>query len=136
MTRTEAREQAFLLVFEQSMNREPISSLIAGAKEARDLEEDPYSAAVADGVEGHQEELDGYISQYSSGWKIGRISKVALAALRVALFEMHYLEDIPPSVSINEAVELCKKFATQEDASFVNGILGTAAKALQNEEPV
>ncbi len=136
MTRSEAREQAFLLVFEQSMNRSDMSELISSAKETRDFHEDPYTINVASGVMDHLDELDRCISQCSSGWKISRISKVALAALRVALFEMHYLEEIPVSVSINEAVELCKKYATQEDASFVNGILGSVAKSLPEKEPV
>ena len=59
---------------------------------------------------------------------MGRISKTSLAILRLAVFEIKFMEDIPQSVSINEAVELCKKYATKEDASFVNGILASVVK--------
>ena len=61
---------------------------------------------------------------------IKRISKTALCILRLAIYEMKYFDEIPVSVSINEAVELCKKYATNDDASFVNGILATVSKSL------
>ena len=76
------------------------------------------------------EEIDGLISENTVGWKIERISKTALAVLRLSIFEIKYMDDIPLSVSINEAVEICKKYATGEDASFVNGILSSIAKKL------
>ena len=62
------------------------------------------------------------------GWSIKRISKSALAILRLAIYEMKYVDSIPVSVSINEAVEIAKKYATKEDAAFINGILSTVAK--------
>lgn len=74
------------------------------------------------------EEIDGNIEKFSVGWKINRISKVALAVLRLAVCEILYFDDIPVGVSINEAVELCKKYAAKEDSSFVNGILGSLSK--------
>ena len=74
------------------------------------------------------ESIDAVIEKYAKGWKLSRISKVALAVLRMAICEMLYFEDIPVGVSINEAVELCKKYAAKEDASFVNGLLGSVSK--------
>ena len=74
------------------------------------------------------ESIDTVIEKYSHGWKISRISKVALAVLRLAICEMKYFDDIPVGVSINEAVELCKKYAAKDDSVFVNGILGSASK--------
>ena len=71
------------------------------------------------------------IEKYSTKWKLDRIVKVSLAILRMSISEMLYLEDIPVSVSINEAVELAKKYATEDDASFVNGVLGAVAKDLE-----
>ena len=62
------------------------------------------------------------------GWSIKRITKTALAILRLAIYEIKYYDEIPVSVSINEAVELAKKYATKEDASFINGILSTVCK--------
>lgn len=128
MTRKQAREEAFILVFEKEFNDNTVEEILETAKEVRDLTPDEYISTVFSGVFEHLEELDGIISDKSVGWKIGRISKTALSILRLAIFEMKYLDDIPVSVSINEAVELCKKYATGDDASFVNGILSSVAK--------
>ena len=128
MTRKQAREEAFILVFEKEFNDNTVEEILETAKEVRDLIPDEYVNTVFSGVFEHLEELDGIISDKSVGWKIGRISKTALGILRLAIFEMKYLDDIPVSVSINEAVELCKKYATSDDASFVNGILSSVAK--------
>lgn len=130
MTRKQAREEAFILIFEKELGGNEIEEIFETAAEVRDLEPDDYIRTVFPGVYAHIEELDGIIAENAIGWKIGRISKTALCILRLALFEMRYCGDIPVSVSINEAVELCKKYATTEDASFVNGILSTVAKAL------
>ena len=130
MTRKQAREEAFILVFEKEFNDNGIKDILQAAAEARDLVPDDYIITVFKGVYEHLEELDTLISESSVGWSIKRISKTALCIMRLAIFEMKYLEDIPVSVSINEAVELCKKYATENDASFVNGILSTVAKSL------
>lgn len=130
MTRKQAREEAFILVFEKEFNNNTVEEILETAKEVRDLTPDEYINTVFSGVFKHLEELDGIIADKSVGWKIGRISKTALGILRLAIFEMKYLDDIPVSVSINEAVELCKKYATSVDASFVNGILSSVAKEL------
>ena len=79
----------------------------------------------------HEEEIDAKISEnLKKGWKISRISKVSLALLRLAVYEILYRDDVPTSVSINEAVELSKKYTVKEDTSFINGVLGSVAKAL------
>ena len=130
MTRKQAREEAFILVFEKEFNDNGIEDILEAAAEVRDLIPDDYINTVFKGVYEHLEELDSLISESSVGWNIIRISKTALCIMRLAIFEMKYLDDIPVSVSINEAVELCKKYATENDASFVNGILSTVAKAL------
>ncbi len=130
MTRKQAREEAFILIFEKVFNDCSIEEILEVATEVRDLEPDDYIDRVFNGVYDNLEDIDGVISENAVGWKIGRISKTALAILRLAIFEIKFMEDIPPSVSINEAVELCKKYATTEDASFVNGILSTVVKKL------
>ena len=130
MTRKQAREEAFILIFEKEFNDNSIEDILETAAEARDLVPDDYINRVFKGVYDSLGELDSLISEGSVGWSIGRISKTALCIMRLAIFEMKSLDDIPVSVSINEAVELCKKYATENDASFVNGILSTVAKAL------
>ena len=77
---------------------------------------------------GNIEKIDEVISKNAVGWTIKRITKTALAILRLAIYEMKCYDEIAVSVSINEAVELAKKSATKEDASFINGILSTVAK--------
>ncbi len=128
MTRKQAREEAFILVFEKQFNEDSLENIMELAVEVRDITPDDYINKVFFGVYEHIDELDGIISSNAIGWKIGRISKTSLAILRLAVFEIKYMEDIPQSVSINEAVELCKKYATKEDASFVNGILASVVK--------
>ena len=128
MTRKMAREEAFILIFEKVFNDCSIEEILEIANEARDLKADDYINGVFRGVYDNLTELDGIISKNAVGWKISRISKTALAILRLAIFEIRYMEDIPDSGSINEAVELAKKYATSEDASFINGILSTVVK--------
>ena len=130
MTRKQAREEAFILIFEKEFNDNSIEDILETAAEARDLVPDDYINRVFKGVYESLGELDSLISESLVGWSITRISKTALCIMRLAIFEMKYIEGIPVSVSINEAVELCKKYATENDASFVNGILSTVAKAL------
>ena len=131
MTRREAREQAFILVFEKSFNEETeIAELIDLAKEFGVIEDDEFLEKLVTTACDKQSEIDEHISNNAKGWKLNRISKVSLAILRLALAEILYFEDIPAGVSINEAVELAKKYATDEDASFVNGLLGTVARSV------
>lgn len=130
MTRKQAREEAFILIFEKVFNSDSVEEILELAEESRDLKPDDYIKTVFGGVYSNLSELDNIISENSIGWNIGRISKTALCVLRLAIFEMKFVEDIPVSVSINEAVELCKKYAGQEEASFVNGILASVSKKI------
>ena len=128
MTRKQARDEAFILIFEKQFNSDSLEDILECAVQVREIEPDSYIRSVFFGVYENLEELDGIISGNSVGWSIKRISKTALAVLRLAIYEIKYMEDIPVSVTINEAVELCKKYATKEDASFVNGILASVVK--------
>ena len=128
MTRKQAREEAFILIFEKQFNDSSVEELLELAAEVRELTPDDYIKDVFCGVFDNIAEIDGIISDTAVGWRIERISKTALSVLRLAIYEIKYVDSIPESVSINEAVELCKKYATKEDASFVNGILSTVVK--------
>ncbi len=125
MTRKESREQAFILVFENIFRNETITELFETAKLYGDFVEDEYCVNIVNTVENNKSSIDEIISKYAKGWKLERLSKVSLAALRIAIAEIEYLDEIPTSVSVNEAVELVKKYATVDDSSFVNGILGS-----------
>ncbi|MFU0833316.1 MAG: Transcription antitermination protein NusB [Oscillospiraceae bacterium] len=133
MKRREAREQAFSLLFAKSINHEKIKDIVTAANEANDLPIDDFAEAIAAGVETHQKSLDEVIESFTRGWKVQRISKVSLSILRLAVYEILYEKDIPTSVSINEAVELAKKYGNSEDAPFVNGVLGSFAKKQESE---
>ena len=134
-TRREAREQAFALIFEQSFHPEvSVSAIIESAKEARVSEISEFAEKLANGVENQLTDVDEKIEKYAIGWRKNRISKVALAILRLAIYEILFEQEIPVSVSINEAVELAKKFAGEEDASFINGVLGSVASE-KGEDP-
>ncbi len=128
MTRKQAREEVFILIFEKAFNDDSVSDILELAIEAREIEPDDYIKDVFFGVFDNLETIDNAISENAVGWSIKRISKTALSILRLAIYEMKFVESIPVSVSINEAVELAKKYATKEDASFINGILSTVAK--------
>ena len=128
MTRREAREEAFILIFEKQFNSAENDEILEIAAEVRDLKPNDYIKTVFNGVYDNLDEIDNLISENAIGWKIARIAKVSLCILRLAVFEIKYMDDIPVSVSINEAVELAKKYATKEDASFINGILSSVAK--------
>ncbi len=128
MTRRESREQAFALLFEKMFNDQPVEELAAAAAEARDVPVSAFAMTLATGAEAHMAELDKKIDAYSVNWSKDRISRVALSVMRLAVYEMLYEESIPVSVSINEAVELAKKYGGDEDASFINGILGSISR--------
>lgn len=128
MTRKQAREEAFILIFEKEFNDDALEDILSLAEEVRDIKADEYVKNVFFGVFGNIEKIDEVISQNAVGWSIKRITKTALAILRLAIYEIEFYDEIPVSVSINEAVELAKKYATKEDAAFINGILSTVAK--------
>ena len=128
MTRRESREQAFALLFEMMFNDQPVEELAAAASEARDTPVSAFALALAAGTQAHLAELDEKIAAYSVKWSKERISRVALSVMRLAVYEMLYEESIPVSVSINEAVELAKKYGGDEDAPFINGILGSISR--------
>ena len=132
MKRSLARENAFILIFEKSINDIDMTEIINTAIEARELEDDPFMRRVATGVFDSLDAIDKKIEQNCVGWKLNRVSKVALAAMRLCCFELMFEEDIPESVSINEAVELTKKYAGEEDSSYVNGVLGSIVR-IKNE---
>lgn len=141
MTRNTAREIAVHLAYELSftglspeeLTRERLSkerfaalseedALYAEAPGATQAE---YIRTIVAGVAEHAPELDGYIAKYARGWSFERIPLVASAIMRVAMYEVLYRADIPNGAAINEAVEIAKKYETEETVKFINGILGS-----------
>lgn len=93
-----------------------------------------YIDTVVSGVANREEQLNGIIASYSIGWDIKRISRLARAAMQLAIFEAKYMEEIPVGVAISEAVRIIKKY-DESAAPFVNGILGSFARGLEREQP-
>ncbi len=133
MTRRESRELAFILLFEKLFTQDSVEEIMLHAGEARDISTDPFAVALATGAEERLEELDEIISRHSLKWSQKQMSRVSLSVMRLATYEMMFCSDIPVSVSINEGVELAKKYGGDEDASFINGVLGGIAR---NEKTV
>ena len=141
MVRNTAREIAIHLSYELSFNDREIDALLDERLSAETFEtlstEDPiyaeapnakqadYIRRLVKGVNEHAYELDGYIEKYAKGWKFSRIPLVASATMRVAMYEILYMPDIPNGAAINEAVEIAKKYETPETVKFINGILGS-----------
>ena len=144
MTRKNARELAVRLCYALSENPVPADDFITdffesehyaslggedelftreGAEEHMD-----YLRRVVCGVAEHSAELDGYVEKYAKGWKFARISRTALAVMKVAMFEVLYMPEIPNGAAINEAVELAKKYDEPDTVRFVNGVLGSFAR--------
>ena len=131
MTRSEAREQAFIVLFEKIFdNDSTVWQIVESATEAELIKINSFAQLLLKAVDENSESIDGIIAEYSKGWSIERLPKVSLAVLRLAIGEMKFVEDVPTGVSVNEAVELTKKYGTADDAAYVNGVLGAIAKSL------
>ena len=125
MNRREARKQAFLLLFQYKFQPENMERLLGDFFDENKVGgQREYIDAVVNGTIAEIEKVDSLINEYSKGWRIDRISSVSLAALRLGVYEIKYMKDIPTAVSVNEAVALAKEFEGEEAAPFVNGILG------------
>ena len=131
-SRREERKIAFGFVFESMFRDDTPEDAFSDADSARDTVVSDYIRTVVEGVEEHIDEIDQQIEANLKGWKKNRISKISLTILRIAVFEMRYIDEIPISVSINEAVDLAKSYATDNDGAFVNGVLGSISKSMKS----
>lgn len=134
MTRHEMRKNAFLLTFEKIFRTEDINELIEDEKQNDILGINNDVAHMAAAIQQNVDSINVIISKNLEKWDISRISKVSLAILRVAIFEIIYEEAVPAPIAINEAVELAKEYSSQEDAAFINGVLGTFVRELENDD--
>ena len=147
MTRGNARELAVHLIYGRAFTGEEPEQVISTrlekeyyaelGKETDVYAERPsraqmrYIDTVVTGVANREEDLDEQIRKYSIGWDISRISKLARCILRLAIFEILYVEDVPTGVAVSEAVRIAKKYNGDDTGAFVNGILGSFARSLE-----
>ena len=141
MTRNTAREIATHLAYELSFTELPTQAFLDARltqenfsdlapecelyTELPNEKQELYIRRLVAGVAEHAAELDTYIEKYAKGWRFERISLVAAAIMRVAMYEILYMPDVPNGAAVNEAVEITKRYEDEETAKFVNGILGT-----------
>ena len=131
MNRTQARENAFVLLFEAECRKDETPlEIYEYALEFPDFELNDYVKQVFFGVFERRKEIDELIDKNIIGWSKSRISLVSKALLALSIYEMLAMEDVPVKVSINEAVELSKKYDDEKSYSFVNGVLNAVAKEL------
>jgi N utilization substance protein B len=123
MRRSDQRRDAVFANYQRDVTGRPLSELLAEAR--------PLTRELAEGVDGHREELDDTIADHAKGWTVDRIAPLDLNVMRVALYEIEFTET-PPEVAINEAVELAKEYCGAEAPKFINGILGAV---LRDREP-
>lgn len=123
--RRRSREIALQILYEMEMVQVPPEQAVSMFYEYFDAPPSsrPFTETLVFGVVLHRSEIDQLIAAASEHWRIDRMSIVDRNILRIALFEMLYCEDIPPKVSINEAIDLGKTFGTEESGAFINGIL-------------
>ncbi|MDP4092053.1 MAG: transcription antitermination factor NusB [Bacillota bacterium] len=136
MGRRASRELAMKLLYQLEIQKEDRDEQLKTALEQEPVNESDkkYIEKVVDGVFKNCAYLDNLIETHAKGWKLNRISKVDLAILRLGFYEICYMDDIPYNVSINEAVELAKKYSGEEAGAFINGILGKVQKGSKNPE--
>ncbi|MBP1743593.1 MAG: antitermination protein NusB [Firmicutes bacterium] len=141
MNRRKSRELAMKLLFQMTMNKEDYREVIGNLQEniehyVKDVEEDidltdidmEYITRILKGVEENRELIDSEIEKYLLNWKLNRLSKIDITIMRICTYEMLFEVDIPNSASLNEALELAKKYSDEKSASFINGVLDKIMK--------
>jgi N utilization substance protein B len=136
MGRRASRETAMKLLYQMEIQKSDKNEQIEMALEdERFTEKDKkYIRSIIDGVNEKVSIIDSIIEKNAMGWKLNRVSKIDLSILRIGIYEILYREDIPFSVSVNEAVELAKKYSNEDAGSFVNGLLAKVTKEDAKEE--
>jgi transcription antitermination protein NusB len=121
MRRSDQRRAAVFALYQGEVARRPTAEALQDAK--------PFTRELVEGVEEHRAELDAEIAQLARGWELGRIAALEKSIMRVALYELRYRDDVPTEVAIDEAVALARRYCGTDAPGFVNGVLGSAARA-------
>ena len=129
--RRRARELALQALYQIEMNEVDSEDIISSLSGIKGLDETPevidFSRVLIEGVKGQQEKIDRIIEEHSEHWKLSRMSYIDRNILRIAVYELLFLEDIPDKVTINESIDIGKKYGTEDSGSFINGILDRVA---------
>lgn len=130
LQRRQSRENAFLVLFSSAFGGEDIRESIALSREMEEFALDDFGEKTVLDYQAHAQQIDQMIRERLQGWTFQRLPKVSLALLRLAVSEMLYGEEKLPGVTINEVVELAKKYGGEDDYQFINGLLGKLVKDL------
>ena len=136
MTRHKSRENAFIAVFEAGFSANDLEDILAVTQELPEYEDymlDEFAMNLIKLYYDHADEVNDMIQSKLKGWDQKRISRVCSAILRLSTAEMMYSNEDMDSIVINEAVEICKEYAGENDYQFVNGVLGAISKELRNK---
>ena len=135
MNRVKSREYLLQLAYQMEITSETALETFNSFMENEDISKDDLALAYIKsgllGIEENKEKLDSLIESQLVKWKLNRISKVNLSILRISTYEILFAEDVPGKVSINEAIELCKKYSDNKSVSFINGVLDKVYKNMQ-----
>ncbi len=133
MARSEERENLMQMVYQMSLQNDFSQEAYEKFTELQvEINITDYFSKTYEAIKANLEEIDKKINECSLKWKTSRMPVVDLSILRLAMAEIVYINDIPVSVSINEAVNLAKKFSTENSSRFINGVLGKAAREIQD----
>jgi N utilization substance protein B len=124
-TRRKSRELALQILYQLDISKQEAPRAISQLHEhfSPEEEKDAFLERIVLGVLEHSREIDSFIEKYSENWRLDRMSVIDRAILRMAVFEFLYCQDIPPKVTLNEAIDLGKRYGSEGSGSFVNGIL-------------
>ena len=136
LERSRARRQALHILYQREVTGQPASRILAEKTYIVDEDGEPgaFCGVLAVGTEEHMDEIDRLVSDVSENWAVSRMPLVDRNILRMAVFELVYLDEVPASVTINEAVELAKTFGGEDSSKFVNGVLGRIADQQMHSE--
>jgi len=129
--RRKARELALQAMFQSEFTKKPTLEQLTLLVENFQVNKKalPYAVAILEGIADHMVEIDQLIAKHAENWRLDRMSPVDRNIIRIAVYELIYCKDVPETVSINEAIEIAKKFSTNDAKSFINGILDAIVKS-------
>ena len=128
--RRKSRELALQALYQGEITRENVKDILTRLQGhfLPEKERDRFAEVIVQGIADHRQEIDSLIMEYSAHWRLERMSVIDRNILRMAAFELLYCEDIPPKVTLNEAIDLGKRFGSEDSGSFINGILDQIQK--------
>jgi N utilization substance protein B len=125
--RTKARKRALDILFESELRGLPFGATLDARRADAGRPLNAYTVQLVEGVAGHQSDLDATIERFATDWTLDRMPTVDRNLLRIGVYELQYVDEVPVAVALNEAVLLAKELSTDESPSFINGVLASVA---------